>query len=274
MSVPTGQQLFPFSIDKSSTVTQWMLSLCGLIGFFAIWEMYSVTLNMIPSSALPGPSEIITALRENQGLIWDNARVTIFSAGFGFVLAVVLGMVSAIGLAFSRRFRSVFYPILIAGNSVPRIAVAPLIIFYLGDISERYAHIAIAASVAYFTITVNAYEGFSLEDDNRKLLMKSVDATFYQELRMVRLQQALPHIFDGLKVGVTLAVVGAVVGEFVAANQGLGNLTLIALSGFNIEVAFASVVVMVLISLISFFSLFIIQDRIIHWKSTSLFSGE
>ena len=265
---------FPVSLDKSSKKVQWGLSVVGLVGFFAIWEITSVVLNLVPSTVLPGPSEIASALIQFSEVIRVNARVTITSAGLGFVLAVLLGIGSAIGMAFSQRFRSTFYPIIVAGNTVPRIAIAPLIIFYLGDTSEQYAHIAIAASVAYFTITVNAYEGLSIEDEDRRMLMDVFDATFLQELRMVRLQQALPHIFDGLKVGVTLAVVGAVVGEFVAANQGLGNLTLIALDGFNIDIAFAAVATMVLISLISFFTLFIIQDRLIHWKPTSLFSGE
>lgn len=257
------------TIDQTSGRHQLGLAIGGLVATFLIWEVITVTLNLLPPVILPGPSEIIAVTIQHHNILWFNAQVTIFSAGMGFIIAATVGFLSALALVWNKTVNKMLYPLIIAGNSVPRIAIAPLIIFYVGG-GEQYAHLAIAAWVAYFSMVVNTYDGLKVTNEDVQLMLASFDATFWQELKWFRFQSALPHIFDGLKVTATGAVVGAVIGEFVAASRGLGFLTMITMRGFQIPLTFAAVMSMSFLALFGFFAIFIIQDRVIHWKSTSL----
>jgi NitT/TauT family transport system permease protein len=197
-----------------------------------------------------------------------NTTPTLITVGIAFIGAATLGLLTAIVLKISSRVHEAVYPIIIALNSIPRIAAAPLFIFYLGG--EQIAHIGIAIWVAYFPMVVNSLDGLSQEDEDLDLLLQSMDATEWQRLRYVTFPNALPHLFDGLKLVATASVVGAIIGEFVAANEGLGFLTLIALQSFDVPLVFSAVLIMAIASVGLFFLIFAVQDKVIHWQSTSL----
>jgi len=253
--------------DENSWFAKWGLPLIGFASVAVLWELSGV-FNMFPDFVLPPPSTVMDRGMEVSNVLMRNAWPTLTSVAVGFVGASTLGLLTALVLTMSNRIRKAFYPIIIAANSVPRIAAAPLFIFYMGG--EQVAHMAIAVWVAYFPMVVNSVDGLSQQEEDLSMLLDSVDATMWQEMKYVRFPNALPHIFDGLKFVATASVVGAIIGEFVAADAGLGFLTLIGLQGFDVPMVFSAVLIMAVISVSLFFAVFAIQDRVIHWQATSL----
>ncbi|MFC7135408.1 MULTISPECIES: ABC transporter permease [Salinibaculum] len=255
------------TVSKGSFAAKWVLPFGGLTLLIVIWELTGV-FEMFPDFILPPPTTIWSRGVETSNVLIRNTLPTLTSVAVGFIGASSLGLLTALGLTMSSRLREAVYPIIIAMNSLPRIAAAPLFIFYMGG--EQVAHMAIAIWVAYFPMVVNSVDGLSQQDEDLNMLLESVDATRWQEMKYITFPNALPHIFDGLKLVATASVVGAIIGEFVAANQGLGFITLLALQSFDVPLVFSAVLIMAVVSVTLFFTIFIIQDKLIHWKSTSL----
>jgi NitT/TauT family transport system permease protein len=257
------------AIHRRPLVAKWGLPFVGLASLALLWELTGV-FDLFPDFVLPPPSTIWARGTSVSGVLLANTTPTLVSVLVGFVGASTLGLLTAVVLTMSTRIREAVYPVIIALNSIPRIAAAPLFIFYIGG--EQVAHMAIAVWVAYFPMVVNSVDGLSQEDEALGMFLDSVAATKWQELRYVRFPNALPHIFDGLKLVATASVVGAIIGEFVAAERGLGFLTLLALQGFDVPLVFSAVLIMAALSVSLFFAIYFIQGWVVHWKETSLIS--
>jgi NitT/TauT family transport system permease protein len=255
-------------LTKRSRVVQWGLPLAGIVTFVGVWELLTGVLHLYEETTLPAPSNIVTLIWELREFILANLFKTVGAAAIGFVAASFLGAITAIMLVSNDRLYEYLFPIVIGGNSLPRIALAPFFIFYLGGTNQ--AHIVIAAWIAYFPVVVNAIDGLTAVNEEQENLLNSLGATPSQEFKYLRMWVALPYFFDGLKVAAILAVVGAIVGEFVAASSGMGYLALQALASIQIPMAFAVVSVMAVFSTVMFLLLYFLQDRIIYWKDTSL----
>lgn len=253
---------------RGSAFARFGLPVLGFVLVIGAWELAAGVFNLVSDIILPAPSSIVLSTIQFSDIILKNLKPTLAASIIGFVAAVSLGFATALALNVSDRVNELLLPVVVGGNSVPRIAIAPLIIFYV-DVPNQ-AHIIISAWVAYFPVVVNTLDGLNTWNESHRRLFSSLGATPWQEYLKVRLPMALPHIFDGMKVAATLAVLGAVVGEFVAAEQGMGFLALIALYGLNIPLAFATVTIMALISTTAFFSLYLLQDRVIFWKDIEL----
>lgn len=256
------------TIDKQSRVTRWGLSMFGMLALFTGWYLVSDVLMLVSDTALPSPFTVVEATFEFSELLYDNILVTLQRAGYGYAASVIVSLVTAITLTAWERARQALMPLVLASNSVPRVSLAPLIIFYLGDFNP---HVLIAAWIAFFPMVINMMEGLGDLNEDLENLLASVDASLYQEFRYVRFPNALPFIFDGLKIGVTLAIVGAVVGEFVASEEGVGFIALYAMTNYNIPVVFSVVGLMSLIAVAAFFTLYLVQDRLVHWREAALF---
>lgn len=255
-------------MNKNSRVTRWGLSIVGTSLFLVTWWLVSDVFNLFIDLVLPSPVTIVLNVLEFRELILTNFMST-FTAGIGgFVAAVLLGSTSAALFTLNRRVQDALLPLILSVNSVPRITLAPLIIFYLGNINAKFI---IAVWVAFFPMFLNAFEGLSVLDEDQEALLESLGATRFQEYRYVRVPNSIPHMFDGMKIAMTLAIVGAVVGEFVGAGEGLGYLALFALRAFQMPLVFGVTGIMGLVSVILFFVLFVLQDRLVYWKETELF---
>jgi NitT/TauT family transport system permease protein len=244
------------------------LSLAGVLFTLLSWVIATEVFQVLPESALPSPFDIYQQFTEHSGLLIDNLRPTLTAAAVGFVAAVSFSFILAIILTSSETLKRAFMPILVSGNSVPRVSLAPVIIFYIGGFQARYL---IAAWVAFFPMLVNTMEGLENIPKDLEHLLESINATKWQEYKLVRIQNALPHIFDGLKISVTLSIIGAIVGEYVAADSGMGFLALYSIRSYNIPLAFGIALLMGMIAVATFWIIFITQDRVIHWKQTELF---
>lgn len=259
------------TINISNRTHRWGLSIVGTTLLFAIWWLLTDGLGVLGPLTLPSPALVLAQYGEFGGLILQNFWPTATASVVGFVFAVVLALTIGTALSLRKSFRASLMPLILSGNAVPRVALAPLIIFYLGG--GEVANYVIAAWVAFFPMLVNTIEGLVEIEEEYDQLLATFNASTYQEYRYIRFPNSLPFIFDGMKISISLAIVGAVVGEYVASSQGLGFLALIGLSNYNLELVFAVIGIMGVVAVIAFYGLFILQDRLVYWKDTSLFSG-
>lgn len=213
--------------------------LLGFIGLLLVWQVY-VTIEDVSPAVLPKPSLVWASLTENVELLLKEGWVTFLESIYGFILAFVLGVPIALAVSSSRMMNLTFYPLLIAAQSLPKVALAPLLLVWLGLGIE--SKLAIAWLVAFFPIVVDTATGLRATPNEYLDLATSLRATGWQTFFKIRLPAALPFILSGSKVAITLAVVGAVIGEFVGSTRGLGNLLLVANSQLNTPLAFAALI--------------------------------
>lgn len=209
----------------------------GIAILIGIWQFY-VVIFKVPAAVLPRPDAVLASFIGNWRLIPAQGWITLDASFYGFLLAFALGVPIAVGITSSRVLNLMFYPLLIATQSVPKVALAPLILIWLG--TGLQSRLAIAWLVAFFPIVVDTATGLRNTPEDLIDLATSVGANGFQTFYKIRFPAALPFIISGSKVAITLAVIGAVIGEFIGSNNGLGNLMLVANSQINMPLAFAA----------------------------------
>lgn len=240
-----------------------LVAVASLAFFVLMWEVLVRLLHVRPIM-LPPPSIVFLELWAERGWYLDHAWYTLLTTLAGFVLAVVVGVAIAVLLVSSRWFESAVYPLIIAMNSVPKVAIAPLFVIWLGTGAEP--KISIAFLIAVFAIIVDTVHGLrSVPDDvldlGRVLKGSSLDFFF-----KVRLPSALPSILTGMKVAISLALIGAIVGEFVASQRGLGYVILSAQGTFDTPRVFAAIVVLVIMGIALFGLLAWLERAATPWR--------
>ncbi len=236
----------------------------AFIVLILVWEG-AVSFFAIPSFLLPAPSAIAKAMVSVPlpvwlGHIWATLRVALM----GYLLAIAISVPLAVALASSRLLSRTLYPILIVVQSTPIVAIAPIIIVTLG--ASDLPRVVITFLIAFFPIVVSTVTGLLSTPDELVELSRSLRAGRAREILHVRLPFALPHLFSALKISSTLAVIGAVVAEFVAAERGLGFFIAFSTSFFKIPNAFAGLVVLVAISLVLFRLVGLAQTLLAPWS--------
>jgi len=211
--------------------------LAGTVILIALWAAYCVY-GKVPTVVLPTPDKVLYAFIARFDLILSEGWVTLKETLYGFVLALLIGIPMAVAVANSRALNLMFYPLLIALQSVPKVALAPIILVWLGTGIE--SKLAIVWLVAFFPIIVDTVAGLRSTPRELLELARSLRASPMQVFLKVQLPAALPFIFTGAKVAITLAVIGAVIGEFVGSSEGLGFLLLSATSQLDAPLAFAA----------------------------------
>ena len=218
---------------------QIILPIFGLVGLLLVWHSYVVGFN-VPLAVLPAPAIVFDAVIANAPLLLQEGWVTLQESVYGFLLAFFLGIPIAVAITSSQTLSLIFFPLLIATQSLPKVALAPLLLVWLGLGIE--SKLAIAWLVAFFPIVVDTATGLRSTPAEYLDLAASVRANGWQTFFKIRFPAALAFVISGSKVAITLAVVGAVIGEFIGSTEGLGNLLLIANSQLNTPLAFAALV--------------------------------
>ena len=226
-------------VMSDSRIVRVLFPVAGLALLILLWHFYVVTFDVAPV-VLPRPMLVLDATIANWRLIVSEGWITLLESLYGFILAFVLGVPLAVAIAGSRTLNLMFYPLLIATQSLPKVALAPLILVWLGTGIE--SKLAIAWLVAFFPIVVDTATGLRNTPAEFLDLATSVRANAFQTFWKIRFPAALPFVISGSKVAITLAVIGAVIGEFIGSNEGLGNLLLVANSQVNIPLAFACLI--------------------------------
>lgn len=206
-----------------------------------MWEL-GVRLANVPEVILPSPSAILEVLISKHEIFLQHSRPTILESAGGFALASLLGIGLAILLSYSRIAREALYPNLVFFQLIPKIALAPLFIIWFGIGSE--SRLAFSLFISFFPIVIATTAGFASVDGNMVRLCRSLTATEWQIFTSVRFPTALPYIFSGMKVAMTMAIIGVIIGEFITAQQGLGYLIVFATARADTAVAMAAIVML------------------------------
>jgi NitT/TauT family transport system permease protein len=209
-----------------------------LVGFFVVWQA-GVDVFHTPAYLLPSPWAVLQELASDPGWYMMHSAYTIGSTLLGFVLALVVGLLAAIGIVYSRLLESTLYTLLVTLNSVPKIALAPLFIIWMGTGAQ--SKVAISFLIALFAIVVDAVLGLRSVDPDAVDLFRAMKGSRLQTLWRLRLPNALPQLFAGMKVAISLALVGAIAGEFVASEDGLGHVILQAEGTFETTRVFVAI---------------------------------
>lgn len=213
----------------------------------AAWQLY-VTIWQVPSVILPSPVSIAKYIVARYDILLTHAVPTTLESAAGFLLAVLLGVAIAVLITYSDTAREALYPNLIFFQLIPKIALAPLFIIWLGVGSQ--SRIAFSVFIAFFPMVIATTAGFLSVDRGILRLCRSLTATEWQVFTSVRFPTALPHIFSGMKIAITLAIIGVIIGEFITAQAGLGYLIIFATARADTEVSMAAIVVLCICGLL------------------------
>ena len=207
----------------------------------AQWDVLADALDIEPF-LVPAPSDVADSLWTDRSLLADNAWVTLQEVVLGLAIAIALGFAFAIALHLSDTLRRAFYPLLVASQTVPVIAIAPILVVWLGfGIGPK---LAIVALVCFFPVTVNTLDGLRSVDGDQVKMMRTLDAGRRRILGRLEVPTALPYVASGAKIAAAIAVIGAVFGEWTGSDEGLGHLILVSQGQLQTARVFAAVVVL------------------------------
>jgi NitT/TauT family transport system permease protein len=206
-----------------------------------LWEL-GVRWAQVPEVILPAPSSILNVAVESREILLRHAIPTTLESAGGFLLASVAGILIAILLTYSEIARQALFPNLVFFQLIPKIALAPLFIMWLGIGAE--SRLAFSVFISIFPIIIATTAGLSSTDPNAVRLCRALTASEWQIFKAVRFPSALPFIFSGMKIGITLAIIGVIIGEFITSQRGLGYLIIFATSRADTVVAMAAIVVL------------------------------
>jgi NitT/TauT family transport system permease protein len=195
-----------------------------------------------------------------------NTLATLYIAAGGFALAVLFGVLFAIGIVHSVILERTLYTLLVALNSLPKVALAPLFVIWFGTGSASKT--AVAISIAIFPIVIDTVLGLRSIDPDVMNMARSMRASRRQILWKIRFPQALPSLFAGMKVSISLALVGTIVGEFVAGNRGLGNAIMVAQGTFDTPQVFGAIFLLALLGTLLFYAVDLLERRLIPWHAS------
>jgi NitT/TauT family transport system permease protein len=241
-----------------------------LVVIIALWE-WGVPYFQVPNWVLPTPSAILTALWRgldagifDRGGYWLHTGVTVFQVLLGFFIGSTVGLVLGTIISQFRILEATLRIYLIAIQSLPKIALAPIIVLWFGF--GLTSKVVIICLLTFFPLLINSMAGFKAVDAERLELMRALGANPWQIFWKVRLPSALPYIFAGLDMAAVFAVVGAIVGEFVGAQRGLGTLILSMNAQMDIAGTFSVFIILSLVGVLLHQSLRIIEHRLLFWS--------
>src|SRR5215467_5891652 len=235
-----------------------------IIAIFVLWEIVVRAFD-IEQFVLPAPTAIFASGWEWRAEMLDNAWQTLMTTAVGFFLAVLFGLGGGVLFGSSTLIYDGFYPALVGFNSIPKVAVIPILVIWFG-IGTMPAIIT-AFLISFFPILVNVAAGIATVEPELKDVLRALGASRLQMIRKVGLPRAMPYFFASLKVAITFAFVGSIVAETVAANKGIGNLMLVASSRFEVPLAFAGLLVTSVMGIAMYLVCAAIERRMTGWAT-------
>jgi ABC-type nitrate/sulfonate/bicarbonate transport system permease component len=231
---------------------------------FVIWEIY-VRLSGISPLMLPAPSRVLEQIALNRALLWDNTLPTIKATLAGFTLSLAVAFVLSIVLDFMPRVRRALFPIFVVSQTLPLVAIAPLVVLWFGfDLTPK---ILLVALVTFFPMLVALVDGYESTDPEIEDLLRSMGASRRVVFRTARLPSAMPYFFAGLRISITYAVVAAIFAEYVGARAGLGIVILNAKNSFRPDLVLAAVVISSALTLVLFAITATLQRVVLRWRN-------
>lgn len=246
--------------DFLERATPWL----AVIGLFLIWEGACVVFR-VPEFILPRPSQAIRVLIVSIGPIWFHARQTLITTILGFVLSIGFGVLLGVAVGSSRFAYRGFYPILVGFNSVPKVAIVPVLVVWFGIGS--IPAVVTAFLMSFFPIAVNVAIGIATVEPELEDVLRSLGAKRRDFILKIGLPRAMPYFFASLKVAITLAFVGSVISESIASDRGIGTMMVQASSDFRISLVFAGLLVTAAMGIAMYAVFAAIERRLTGWAT-------
>ena len=239
----------------------WLRPILLVVILLVVWDL-AIRLFRIPPYLIPAPEAVVRQLIAEWPKLWRESLVTTYATLGGFALSIAFGIPMALFIAYSRTIESFVYPLLVFSQSVPKIAIAPLFVVWFGF--GIFPKVICAFMLGFFPVVVSTVMGFKSVEPDMIDLARSMKASRLATFMRISLPQALPSIFAGLKVSVTLAVVG----EFVGSNSGIGYLLQIANGNFDLPLMFAALTLLSGIGVLLFVAVDVVERLMIPWHAS------
>lgn len=236
------------------------------VAMFLIWEIACKTLK-VPITFLPAPTDVWDAFVKYWEPIVDNSLQTLWTTLAGFVIATVFGLLLGIAVGWHKAIYAGLYPVLIGFNSIPKVAVVPVLILWFGI--GTVPAILTAFLISFFPIVVNVATGLATTEPELEDVLRALGASKLDVMRKVGIPRSLPYFFGSLKVAITLAFVGSVVSETVGANKGIGFLMLTAQANFQVPLVFAGLLALAVLGIVLYAITAAIEAHFTGWAFRS-----
>ena len=247
----------------SQFLRKYSLPVATLVSLGVAWEL-AVRLFNIPSFIIPAPSAALAKIPAHPGAMAGHVLTTLYETVFGFFLGIAFGRLAAVVIVYSDTLQRVIYPLIVLSQVLPKIAIAPIIMIWAGY--GPFSKVLIAFLISFFPMVVSTVTGLRAVDPDLVDLARSLCASEMKIFRKIRFPNALPYVFVGLKLSITLAVIGAIVGEFIGGSQGLGYLILSSNFQMDTPMMFAALFLLSILGL-ALFGLIMLMERIcIPWS--------
>jgi NitT/TauT family transport system permease protein len=260
----------PPGVASALRLRIWLPSVIAVAVVLSIWEgLSALDPSFWPQIILSKPTDIGPALWDavTDSLTWQEFWITFKETAIGFAIASLVGFLLGAAIGMSAIFRSATYPMLIFFQSMPRVALIPVFIAWFGFGVE--SKIALAVTLAFFPVMINTITGLAMIDNNALLLMRSMRASKFQQFWMLRLPASMPTVMAGLKTGLTFALIGAIVAELSAANEGVGHLIETASFQLRMDDVFAYLFLLALMGLGLFAVMGGVEKKFLSWHNNS-----
>ena len=247
-----------FNKYKIATLAEWVIPGLIILGLVVLWEVCVWTMS-IPAWQLPPPSSIILELVVSIDLLWEHTVVTVLEIAIGFAISLLVGLVLSAGIAYSSLLQRSIYPIVISSQTVPIIAIAPLLLIWVGyGLAPK---VIIVAIICFYPIVVNTVDGLKAIDPDMVNMMRALGATKFEVFRKLQITTALQFIFSGIKISISVSVIAAVIGEWVGASEGLGYLIIYSQPLFLTSRVFAAILILAVLG-VSLFVIAVLLERL------------
>ena len=243
-------------------VVRWLAPLATFVLLIVLWDVATRAFDWEPW-LVPPPGDVAQALWDYRDLLPEHTWVTLWESLAGFLLAILVGIPLGGVIAYSRIMELTVYPILLGLNAVPKIAIAPILILWMGF--GAGPKILVSFLLCVFPIVIATATGLKQTPVELVELARSLCASQWQTFRRFRFPSALPEIFIGLKVAISLAVIGAVIGEFVGASEGLGWVIVNSGANVNTALAFAAMAILAVVSVVLFYAIALVERLAVPW---------
>ena len=233
-----------------------------IIGMFVVWEA-TVKAFQVPPFVLPAPTDIAASMIKWWVPLLDNSWQTLMTTLIGFGLAIIFGLLLGIAIGSSTLLYHGLYPLLIGFNSVPKVAVVPILVIWFGI--GTVPAVITAFMISFFPIVVNVATGIATVEPELRDVLRALGARHTDIIKKVGLPRAMPYFFASLKISITVAFVGSIIAETVAANKGIGHLMILASSRFDVPLVFAGLMVTAVMGVLMYIAAVSIENRTTGW---------
>ncbi|GAB3925684.1 ABC transporter permease [Kribbella albertanoniae] len=243
-----------------------LLPITGLIAVIGLWWLATIVF-AVPEFLVPSPGDVLVRFSQDPVMLLQNAGVSLLETIQGFLLSIVVGVPIALLIVRSAILERLVYPLLLMVNAIPKVAIAPLLVVWMGF--GQGPKVLMVLLMCFFPIVISTAQGMKSTPVELVELLRSLNASRTQEFFKLRIWHAMPQIFTGLKVAISLAVIGSVIGEFVGATQGLGYLIQTSGATADTALAFAAITLLSIMSIILFYGLVLLEHLLLPWAQES-----